>query len=119
MQRLRTVPRFVRMLVALFVIAQFAGVTASPLARAQEAPGIAGSHLHNHHADHSHDNKSVNHTADPCCGLHAFFVGVLPAVIAVGPVDACHQRLVAALSDAIIGIDPGRLDRPPRPFAVI
>jgi hypothetical protein len=32
MQRLHTISRFVRVLVALFVVAQFAGVVSSPLA---------------------------------------------------------------------------------------
>jgi hypothetical protein len=122
---LRTIRRFVRVLAALFVVAQFAGVVPSPLASTQAGSGGATTHMHHHHADgvgaisHSHDSKSVKHHVDPCCGLHAFFTGVLPAVIVVDPVDLVHQQLSAGLTDVVVGIEPGRLDRPPRPSAVI
>ena len=41
MQWFRTIPRFVRALVALFVLAQFAGVVSSPLTQARTASGAA------------------------------------------------------------------------------
>jgi hypothetical protein len=125
MQRLRTIRRFVRVLAALFVVAQFAGVVPSPLSSAPVGSGVAAAHTHHHHADgadaisHSHDSKSAKHHADPCCGLHAFFTGVLPAAIILDPVDAPHQQLSAGLDDMVVGVDPSRLDRPPRPSAVI
>jgi hypothetical protein len=129
MQWLRTISCFVRVLVALFVMAQLAGVVASPLASAQVKPAVGSAHTHHHHAHHhladqhsgeaiydSHDSNSTNHQPDPCCALHAFFTGVLPAVIAVNLVDLPHGRLSVDLPDMFVGIDPGRLDRPPRPF---
>ncbi len=127
MQRLRTIPRFVRVLVVLFMAAQFAGVVSSPLALAEENPAAAVSHMHHHDMDahgdavkfHSHGDRSANHHADPCCALHAFFAGVLPAVIAVEAADIVSQRLVVGLVDIVSGIDPGRLDRPPRPLVAI
>jgi hypothetical protein len=126
MQWLRTIHHFVRVLAALFVLAQFAGVVPSPLANAASS-GVATAHMHHHHADqpgsgpisHSHDGERAKHHADPCCGLHAFFTGVLPALIVVDPVDPPHQRLSVGLNDVVVGIEPGRLDRPPRPSAVI
>jgi hypothetical protein len=123
MKWLRTIRRFVRVLAALFVVAQFAGVVPSPLASVQASSG-ATAHTHRHHAEgdgaisHSHEGKSANHT-DPCCGLHAFFTGVLPAVVVVDPVDLPHQQISIGLADVVVGIDPGRIDRPPRPFAMI
>ncbi len=127
MQWLRTIRRFVRVLAALFVVAQFAGVVPSPLASVQASSGVAVAHMHHHHADQpgsgsisdSHDSKSLKHHVDPCCGLHAFFTGVLPALIVVDPIDPPHRRLSVSLDDVVVGIDPGRLDRPPRPSAVI
>jgi hypothetical protein len=109
---------------ALFVVAQFAGVVPSPLATAASS-SVGDAHKHHLNADgagaisHSHDNEHEKHRADPCCGLHAFFTGVLPALIVVDPVDPPHQRLSAGLDDVVVGVDPGRLDRPPRPSAVI
>jgi hypothetical protein len=127
MQWLRTIRRFVRVLVALFMVAQFAGVVSSPLASAKEIPTPATSLMHHHHLDehdgeatfHHHGNQTGNHHADLCCALHAFFAGVLPAVIAVNAVDAVGQRFAADLADVVNGIGPARLDRPPRPRVVI
>jgi hypothetical protein len=45
MKRLRMICRFVRVLVALFVVAQFAGVVSSPLAMAHAAPSAAAAHV--------------------------------------------------------------------------
>ena len=126
MQWLRTIRRFVRVLAALFVVAQFAGVVPSPLSSVQASGGVAAAHVdHHHHTDgpgaisHSDDSKNAKHHTDPCCGLHAFFTGVLPAVVVVDPVELPHQQVSIGLADVVVGIDPGRIDRPPRPFAVI
>ncbi len=119
MQWLRTIRRFVRVLAALFVVAQFAGVVPSPLATAASS-SVGTAHLQHLRVDgagaisHSHDNEHEKHHADPCCGLHAFFTGVLPAPVVVDPVDQPHQPLSVGLDDVVVGIDPGRLDRPPR-----
>jgi len=124
MQSLRTIPRFVRVLAALFVVAQFAGVVSSPFAGAQGIPATAASHVHHHHVDARgdeatfpcHGDRNGNHHADTCCALHAFFAGVLPAVIAVEAGNVGGQRFAADFADVVLGIDPGRLDRPPRPL---
>jgi hypothetical protein len=65
-----------------------------------------------------HGDQGRDH-ADHCCALHAFFAGVLPAAIAVETVDVAGRPIVADLRDLDVGIPPGRLDRPPRPFASI
>jgi hypothetical protein len=126
MQWLRSIPRFIRVLVALFLVAQFAGVVSSPLANAQ---GIAAAfHAQDHHAqDHHAHNQGGQGTfhhhgdqtgdrADHCCALHAFFAGILPPVIAIETAATVGQRLAANLADVGQGVAPGGLDRPPRPL---
>ena len=99
MQWFRTIPRFVRALVALFVLAQFAGVVSSPLKQAHAAAGAAIAHASHHQAGghdagghhaggHHHDGcahpdaGACDH-ADYCCALHAFFAGILPPAAAI------------------------------------
>ena len=126
MQRLRILRRLVRVLVALFLVAQFAGVVSSPLASSDAfASAVAshGDHQHMHHhggagtTDH-HGDQDRDHT-DHCCALHAFFAGILPTAIAVETVGTAGRPIVAGLADVKFGIPPGRLDRPPRLFASI
>jgi hypothetical protein len=126
MQRLRTIARFIRILVGLFVLAQFAGAVSSPFASAWAFDRGVATHVHHHHAGagevggmaHEHDGQQQNH-ADYCCALHAFFAGVLPSVAAVESMTLTGQRVAANLSHAGIGLAPGRLDRPPKTSAVI
>jgi hypothetical protein len=132
MQWFRTIPRFVRALVALFVLAQFAGVISSPLAQARTASGASISHASHHHADGHHaaahsadghrhngclhpDGSTCPDHADYCCALHAFFAGILPPAAAIANVGLASERLRPAVTDVALGLDPGRLDRPPRP----
>jgi hypothetical protein len=132
MQWFRTIPRFVRALVALFVLAQFAGVVSSPLAQARTASGAAvlhvshpdadGHHAAAHRADgHRHngclhpDGGSCPDHADYCCALHAFFARILPPAVAIDNVVLASERLRPAVTDVALGLDLGRLDRPPRP----
>jgi hypothetical protein len=121
---LRAKKGFVRVLVALFVIAQFAGVVASPLASAEAFAKAAASLVHDHHAHlYDHDGNAVHHHSggqvDRCCALHAFFAGVLPPVIELPAAVVPGQRLVVNLADIVHGVAIDRLDRPPRPFALI
>jgi hypothetical protein len=123
MQRFRTVKRSVRLLVALFLIAQFAGVVSSPLARAHAAPSAATSHAdHQHAQDHGRggcahpDGDRSGDCADYCCALHAFFAGILPPAIAVVSVDIVREQLLPRMTALGLGSNPGRLDRPPRPL---
>jgi hypothetical protein len=129
MQWFRTIPRFVRALVASFVLAQFAGVVSSPLAQARTCAAI--SHASYHHPDghagahrangHRHngclhpDGSACPDHADYCCALHAFFAGILPPAAAIDNVVPAGERLHPAVTDAALGLPPGRLDRPPRP----
>jgi hypothetical protein len=123
MRWFRTIAGFVRMLVAAFVIAQFAGVVSSPLASAHTFADAVASHNHHEHAQHHghHDGAAdqvdrSEDRIDACCALHAYFAGVLPAPIHVEPLVLTAQRLAAPLTDDSIGITPGRLDRPPKPL---
>src|SRR5262244_931693 len=114
MQGFRTIPGFVRALVALFVIAQFAGVVSSPLAKAHVAVGAVvahASHNHadnNHAADHRHDEcahpgaGACDH-ADYCCALHAFFAGILPPAAAIDNAAIAGETLRPAVTDAAFG----------------
>jgi hypothetical protein len=125
MQWLRTIPYFVRLLVASFLLAQLAGVISSPRANAQATADAVWQDHHDHMAHHHgsdsdqggghrHEHGGIN--ADTCCALHAYFVGLLPQVFAVGTVTLVSARLAADLDDHEMGVPPGRLDRPPRPL---
>jgi hypothetical protein len=126
MQRLRTIRRFVHVLVAGFVLVQFAGVVSSPLASAEAFAVAAALHAHHEHVHHHQGDGGAHHQgdqgadhADRCCALHAFFSGVLPPVIAAEMREVDSQRLPPHFADIGVGVDPGRLDRPPRPLHVI
>jgi hypothetical protein len=126
MQRLRTITGFVRVLIALFLVAQFAGVVSSPLASADAFDSAVASHAHLHHMHHHagagrtdrHDDQDRAHP-DNCCALHAFFAGVLPAAIVVEIVNVIGRPMAVRLDGLGFGVAPDRLDRPPRPFAPI
>jgi hypothetical protein len=133
MQWFRTIPSFHCAVVALFVLAQFAGVVSSPLAQARAAAGAAVSHHSHHRTDGHHsdgvradghhhdgcahpDGGACDH-ADYCCALHAFFAGILPPVAAIDNLITSGEMLRPALTDVALGLHPGRLDRPPRPLS--
>src|SRR5258708_34615392 len=84
----RTIRGFVRLLVALFVVAQFAGVVASPRANGQPMANAALAHDHHQH-DHADEGKVPHHgdhsgtLADTCCALHAYFAGILPPAVLI------------------------------------
>jgi hypothetical protein len=108
------------MLVALFVLAQFAGAVSAPLAGTLGTARSAASHVHPHHAGvggmiHEHGAPQQNH-ADYCCALHAFFAGVLPSVAGVASVPLSGEPVSANFARATIGLAPDRLDRPPKPL---
>lgn len=129
MKWLRTMPGFVRVLVALFMLAQFAGVVSSPLASAEPAAnaGAAPEHSgHDHavgHAGHHHDGGEPSHQhrsdaaalADACCALHAYFVGMMPPAIAIETASVIGEPLALATDNRAPSVPPDRLDRPPRP----
>jgi hypothetical protein len=122
MKWLRTIRGFVRLLVALFVVAQFAGVVSSPRASAQPIANAMTAYDH-HQYSHDHADQGTNHhhsdgsgdLADTCCALHAYFAGVLPPAVEVETGNVSGQSLAVGPDDRGFGVPPGRLDRPPRP----
>lgn len=131
MQWFRAKTHAIRILVALFLVAQFAGIVSSPLKPAHAAAGAAVTHASHHKAgahqadkhqadSHRHDGcayadaGACDH-ADYCCALHAFFAGILPPIAAIENAVVAAETLHPAVSSAALGLHPGRLDRPPRP----
>jgi hypothetical protein len=122
MEWFRTIRGFVRLLVALFIVAQFAGVVSSPRANAQPAAHAMTAHGHHQHG-HDHADKGTSHDrsdgggnlADACCALHAYFNGVLPAAVGIEAGSVNGESLAVDPDDQGFGVPPGRLDRPPRP----
>src|SRR6266481_4962765 len=118
----RTIRGFVRLLVALFVVAQFAGVVSSPRASAQPIANAAAHNDHQHSHDHADEGKVPRHgdhsgnLADTCCALHAYFAGILPPTVVIETASAIGKSLAGAPDDQRRGMPPGRLDRPPRPL---
>jgi hypothetical protein len=111
------------LLVALFLVAQFAGVVSSPRANAQPVANAAAVHDHHQHGhDHADERKSPVHgdhsgnLADTCCALHAYFAGVLPPAILIETESVIGESLAVDPDDQRRGVPPGRLDRPPRPL---
>ena len=124
LQFLRTITSFIRVLVALFLIAQFAGVVPMSLASAGALghPVAVASAVPDHHVDGHSGHATFHHHGDQngdrvdhCCALHAFFAAILPPPIAVHTEDVAGRRLVAELADAGRGVDLDQLGRPPRP----
>jgi len=122
MNWLRTIPGFVRLLIALFWVAQLSGVVSSPRANAQTIPTAVAHTHHQHTYDKGDERKAHDHgdhggnLADTCCALHAYFAGVLPPVAAIETVSVAGKRLAAGPDDPGLGVPSGRLDRPPRPL---
>jgi len=116
-------PGFVRLLIGLFLVAQFAGVVSSPRANALPVATATASHDQHHYAhDHGEEGRQHDHhdhsgtLADTCCALHAYFAGVLPPVIAIETGSVIGKPLSIGPDNLALGIPPGRLDRPPRPL---
>jgi hypothetical protein len=116
-------PWFVRLLVGLFLVAQFAGVVSSPRASALQLATAGVSHDHHQHAhDHGDEAKPYDHhdhsgsLADTCCALHAYFSGILPRAIAIEAGSVIAEPLSVSPDTSALGVPPARLDRPPRPL---
>jgi len=129
-------PSFVRVLAALFMVAQFSGVVSSPGANAEPIGNPVAAHAHyhhghdhadatiSHHQDHDHlggaalhrHGDGAAHLADACCALHAYFVGMMPPVIAIATVSVVGEPLGLAPDNRAPGVPTDRLDRPPRPL---
>jgi hypothetical protein len=133
MTLLRTIPGFTRLLVGLFLAAQFAGIVLMPPANAVPAIATQASHdlashtdemdaAAHHHAHpqgkgHSmpcgHHNDGGN-PVNTCCALHACFAGLLPPAVAIAAETAAGEPLTASPDNVAHGAPGGRLDRPPR-----
>jgi hypothetical protein len=120
MNRLRNMRGLVRILLAVLVAAQVAGVLSSPLAKA--APGLSGvgSQVHHQHAHggaghHQTDQKSS--FTEHCCALHAIFVGTVCQTVGLEASAASCTRVVPANDLGQHAGAASRLDRPPRTIA--
>jgi hypothetical protein len=138
MKLLRTIPWVTRLLVGLFLVAQFAGMVSSPRANAltmsaatapqTDASHVSASHavasgLHHQHAQGHGDGGMPcaphDHSGNPtdtCCALHACFAGLLPPVVAIATGAVAGEPLSASRDDLAPDARGGRLDRPPRPL---
>ena len=121
MKLLRTIPWFTRLLVGLFLVAQFAGMVSSPRANASPMRAADVSQVHDHHPQYHGDRGGPGdhrggNPADSCCALHACFAGVLPLVIAMVTDTVTGEPLSAGADTLTLGAPGGRLDRPPRPL---
>jgi hypothetical protein len=115
------------LLLALFVLAQVAGVV--PLIRThiqhaleteQEIAADLGQkgstdHVHHHHA--RHDNGPHEHGAndpnDQCCTLHHHLAGVIPIASLASQRDL-RLSIIVVPRRSLAGIDPRTLERPPK-----
>lgn len=124
----RTLPRLVRLLVGVLVLAQFSGVVSSPRLHADPIASAVFSHngqavglepppaAHHHNGgDHGASHRDSSNPADTCCALHAYFAGVIPKLMAIETIMFIGERLAVNADDQQIGVPPGRLERPPRP----
>jgi hypothetical protein len=134
MQSLRAIPWFTRLLVALFLAAQFAGMVSMPRANAlpmtqagaSQAAVSAASDMHgpahhrhaqapDHGAPYGHHGNGDG-AADTCCALHACFAGLLPLAVAIDTENVAGEHLSAGPDDLAASAPGSRLDRPPRPL---
>ena len=109
-------------LLAIFVVAQIAGVI--PLIydhtlNVYETTPVAAhkhSHLHpsvaNPDTDHHHGALNLH---DQCCTLH-MLAAPLPQVGGVSRIDFASTAVFAVELTALSGSDPAVLDRPPKPL---
>jgi hypothetical protein len=122
MRFVRTIRGLRASLLALFVVAQMAGVIPliydHTLNVYETTPVTAHGHAHvkptvaNPDADHHHGVLDLH---DQCCALHAP-AGPLPYVIDAAPVDFASIRIMPDELVILTGNDPPALDRPPRPL---
>jgi hypothetical protein len=111
-------------LLAIFVIAQLAGVI--PLLHdhtlnVYETTAVAA-HNHPHvHPTLAHPDADHHHGAlglhDQCCALHTL-AAPLPQVTGVAQVGFASEPLFAVESTALSGGSPAVLDRPPKPLSL-
>jgi hypothetical protein len=118
-------------LLALFVLAQVAGVmplisthiqhvleTEQDIAADQSS---SFDHVRHHHARHDsgpHEH-GANDPNDQCCTLHHHLAGVIPIASLASHRSTTLSIVVAPRRRSLTGTDPGTLERPPKlPLAV-
>jgi hypothetical protein len=122
MTLVRSIHRLRVTLLALFVVAQVAGVVPliydHTLNVFEKAPVAAHAHPHASptalHPDAGHHHGTLE-LHDQCCALHTL-AGPIPHVMGAAPVDFVSLRVVPDELAALAGGKPGVLDRPPRPL---
>ena len=122
MTLVRSIHRLRVTLLALFVVAQVAGVVPliydHTLNVFETAPVAAHAHPHASptavipDADHHHGTLDLH---DQCCALHTL-AGPIPHVMDAAPADFAGLRIVPDELIALTGGKPGVPDRPPRPL---
>lgn len=125
MVRLRKLQRLAASLVAMFLIAQFAGVVPrTAVAQPGAAAGASSLSSHQHarnHVDHEkacHQKADDQHgnIADQCCALH-LLAGVVPPVMVAIPADLASSALALTLTESDAGLAAAPPYRPPRSLA--
>jgi len=122
MMLVRPVQRLRAFLLAIFVVAQIAGVVpllydhtlnvyeTTPVA-AHKHPHVAPTAAHPD-ADHHHGALDLH---DQCCTLH-MLAAPLPQASGVARVDFASVPIFAVELTALSGSNPAVLDRPPKPL---
>jgi hypothetical protein len=115
------------MLLGLFVLAQVAAI--APListhiqhaieteqdtaADLRESGGV--NHVHHHHLRHDsgQHEHSTNDPNDQCCTLHHHLAGVMPTASGASG-SSSPVPIIALPPCSLVGIDPSKLERPPK-----
>ena len=115
------------LLLGLFVLAQAAGIVPLITVHIQHALeneqdivadlGESGrvSHVHHHHPRHDggQHEHSTNDSSDQCCTLHHHLADVVPIASNTGW-NSSAALIISHPPCSLMGIDPGKLERPPK-----
>lgn len=119
--------------VVLFVLAQAASIAplisthiqhaleneqdiAADLGESGKIDHVHHHHVHHHHHAHQDSGKHEHGTSDPndqCCTVHHHLAGVIPMATDAGQRGLTLFVLAVPLR-SLIGLDPQRLERPPK-----
>jgi hypothetical protein len=84
----------------------------------RESGGINHVHHHHLHHDSAQHEHSTNDANDQCCTLHHHLAGVMPMARGASG-SGSAVPIVALPPRSLVGIDPNKLERPPKlPFSV-
>jgi hypothetical protein len=127
MRGLRTIPGFVHLLVALFMVAQFSGVVSSPRSNAEQPPPeLVGAytddqhahdhgHVHDHGTTHRHDGANLTNVPASAADLPRV-LGACPDVVGGGGSAGLRWSL---LGRGVFVTPFGLFSLPRRPIAVL